>query len=139
MLALQGSASPHMLAVMGQSANSLFATVNEQLLRIFAAAEAVAAAGGGQPPSRGAKYALNIMLQVGALPGLKLVAGCVRALFGRRRTKRCGWVQALSQDCAAPATCPRHAPPAYTPPSTTLPPTFSPLGPLLPAPPACRA
>ncbi|KAL4424717.1 hypothetical protein ABPG77_000060 [Micractinium sp. CCAP 211/92] len=63
MLALQGSASPHMLAVMGQSADHLFQTVNEQLLRIFVAAEAVAAAGGGKPPSRGAKYALNIMLQ----------------------------------------------------------------------------
>lgn len=75
MLALQGSASPHMLAVMGQSADHLFQTVNEQLLRIFVAAEAVAAAGGGKPPSRGAKYALNIMLQVGA--PLRLEASAV--------------------------------------------------------------
>lgn len=63
MLALQGAASPHMLAVMGQSADALFATVNQQLLRIFADAERQAVAGGGAPPSRGAKYALNIMLQ----------------------------------------------------------------------------
>lgn len=61
----QGAASPHMLAVMGQSADALFATVNQQLLRIFADAERQAVAGGGAPPSRGAKYALNIMLQVG--------------------------------------------------------------------------
>ena len=59
---LQNAASPHMLAVMGQSADRLFRTVNEQLLRIFAEAEAVVAAG-GQPGSRAAKYALNIMLQ----------------------------------------------------------------------------
>jgi hypothetical protein len=63
MLCLQGAATPHMLAVMAQTADQLFATVNAQLLRVFAAAEAAGAAGGGQPPSRGAKYALNVMLQ----------------------------------------------------------------------------
>jgi len=70
-----------MLAVMGQSADTLFGTVNAQLLRIFAAAEEAAAAGGGQPPSRGAKYALNIMLQGMNVPqiamGLTLVSGRV--------------------------------------------------------------
>lgn len=63
MLALQGAASPQMLAIMNQSADALFSTVNSQLQRIFDTAEARAAAGGGQPASRGAKYALNIMLQ----------------------------------------------------------------------------
>lgn len=53
-----------MLAVMGQSADALFVTVNQQLLRIFADAERQAAASEQAPPSRGAKYALNIMLQV---------------------------------------------------------------------------
>lgn len=65
MLAMQGLASTHMLAIMAQSADPLFSTVNQQLLRIFSAAEAAAAADGSQPSSRGAKYALNIMLQVG--------------------------------------------------------------------------
>jgi hypothetical protein len=59
-----------MLAVMGQSADRLFSTVNQQLLRVFAAAEASAAAGGGQPPSRGAKYALNVMLQGMNVPSI---------------------------------------------------------------------
>lgn len=59
-----------MLAVMGQSADALFATVNQQLLRIFAEAERQAAAGGGPPPSRGAKYALNIMLQGMNVPSI---------------------------------------------------------------------
>lgn len=68
--AAQGAATPHMLAVMGQSADRLFSTVNQQLLRVFAAAEASAAAGGGQPPSRGAKYALNVMLQGMNVPSI---------------------------------------------------------------------
>ena len=81
----QGNASPHMLAVMAQSADRLFATVNAQLLRIFEAAEAAAAGGGeGPPPSRGAKYALNVMLQGMSVPqiatGLTQVG--VRAWLG---------------------------------------------------------
>ncbi|PRW20522.1 microtubule associated isoform A [Chlorella sorokiniana] len=72
MLALQGAASPHMLAVMGQSADALFDTVNQQLQRIFADAERQAATGGGAPPSRGAKYALNIMLQGMNVPSVSM-------------------------------------------------------------------
>ncbi|KAL4854812.1 hypothetical protein ACK3TF_004509 [Chlorella vulgaris] len=70
MLCLQGCASPHMHAAMGQSADRLFATINNQLLRVFAAAEATAASGGGQPPCRGAKYALNVMLQGMNVPAI---------------------------------------------------------------------
>ena len=71
-----------MLAIMGQSADALFATVNAQLLRIFEEAEAAAAAGGGQPPSRGAKYALNIMLQGMNVPSIAA---------GLTQVQRDGW------------------------------------------------
>ena len=87
---LQGTATTHMLAVMGQSADQLFSTVNGQLLRIFGAAEEVAAREGGQPSSRGPKYALNIMLQgmnvpqiAAGLTSVGAAAAAVTALFGR--------------------------------------------------------
>ncbi len=88
---LQGAASPHMLAVMGQSADALFVTVNQQLLRIFVDAERQAAASEQAPPSRGAKYALNIMLQVRhALQGGGL--GVPGACYSMGCDCRCGHV-----------------------------------------------
>jgi hypothetical protein len=68
-----------MLAVMGQSADQLFSTVNGQVLRIFAASEAAAAITGGQPSSRGGKYALNIMLQGMNVPQIAAGISSVRA------------------------------------------------------------
>ena len=70
-----------MLAAMAQSADRLFATVNAQLLRIFEAAEAAAAGGAeGPPPSRGAKYALNAMLQGMSVP--QIAQGLTQVCLG---------------------------------------------------------
>lgn len=63
MLVTAGRASDHSRAVMGASAERLFTGVNRQLNAIFAAAEQEAALTGADPSSRGAKYALNVMLQ----------------------------------------------------------------------------
>ena len=61
---MNNQASPHMLAAMAASADTIFSTMSWQLLRILAAAEVVAEAGGIQLPSCGAKYAVNVLLQV---------------------------------------------------------------------------
>ena len=67
MAAVEGRASRRMRALMGASAERLFAAVNQRLGDVFAAAAAEAEEG-RQPPSRAAKYALNVMLQGLAVP-----------------------------------------------------------------------
>jgi hypothetical protein len=83
-----------MLAVMGQSADQLFSTVNGQVLRIFAASEAAAAVTGGQPSSRGGKYALNIMLQGMNVPQIAAGISSVGAAAGALLLTSC-WPAAL--------------------------------------------
>ena len=68
MQAAEGRASPRQRALMGTSAERMFATVNSQLLRIFSEAEREGALMGRPPSSRGCKYALNVMLQGMAVP-----------------------------------------------------------------------
>eukprot|EP00887_Chlorella_sp_A99_P000367 scaffold13.g367.t1 len=63
-----GSATPRMRAVMGASAEQMFAVVCTQLRRVFSEAELQARQTGEQPSSRGCKYALNVMLQGMTVP-----------------------------------------------------------------------
>lgn len=51
-----------MLRVMGQSTDLLFATANQQVRRVFSAADAAVGAA-GTPAFHQAKYALSVMLQ----------------------------------------------------------------------------
>jgi hypothetical protein len=132
-----------MHAAMGQSADQLFATINDQLLRVFAAAEATAASGGGQPPCRGAKYALNVMLQGMNVPAIAEGITQVRCLWHVCETylhhQAPAWlnVRLHGLGTSASLAAPCHLPPpgllcciCMPPAGGPLPPCFATLTPL---------